>query len=170
MSGSESRVIRMDDLSVSELARYLSFLDQGETGKKYKSQKAHMLLWLEAQQETHGGAYGRIKANDSAKAMYNRFQNPDGLLWIAKALGEDEETLRSASESASKADKKSRCKAFRAVIPWERVIELLENPLQWHVDARLADVVTRNEKTGYPQIAKGMKAKYESIIASEIGL
>ena len=175
----------MNDVHVDTLSLYFSFLEPeppltkelDKWGiKQYPSQKIHMVEWLQEQLVTHGGAYGRTKNNDSSKTMYNRFQNPGGLLWIAEVLGEKEENLRKAfsaaeeaQRTAAKYDGKSRCAAFRSVIPWERICELLQAPENWLYDPQMKDVI-EFDKSGFPSIKKGKKTKYETIYCTEAGL
>ena len=132
----------LEDMDVLECAKYLSYLEPmppvtAELDKwksQYTSQKIHMWRWLEWQTHAYDGAYGRNKPNFSTKNTYNRLQNPGCLLWMAEVLGEDEAVLRKAVSAAIEAEKgsnknigKSRCAAFREVIPWKRIAELLSD-------------------------------------------
>lgn len=73
------------------------------------------------------GAYGRQQHDGTAKQFYNRFQVAPGLLWLAEAFGEEEETLRTASAAIKNAGRKTSAQAgaFRRVVPWRRITELL---------------------------------------------
>ena len=96
----------------------------------YSSQREHIAGWLD---EYDGrGAYNRKNPSTSSKAFYGRFKCAPGLLWLAEALGEDQDTCRRAIAAADEAgpNPASECGAFRKVVPWSRIIELL--------DARLA--------------------------------
>lgn len=169
----------MTDIDVMAFARYLSFLEPmppitktlDQWGSSYPSQKIHVCDWLSHQSMEGGkGAYSRAKANCSAKAMYNRFLNPGGLLWIAEALGEGERVLRAAVEAAIRAeavDYRARCKAFRSVLPWGRIMELLADYEQWRYDAKIAPLLALDYKTGLPIIKDGCRAKYQKIIDRE---
>ena len=170
----------MDDLNVIDLAEHLSFLDPmpeatrelDKWKSRYPSQKIHMISWLEWQTHTYKGAYGREKPNESARTMYNRFMNPGGLCWLADALGENEAVLMQATEAAKEAEKKevrARCKAFRKVIPWERIMELFENPSQWRYDPQMQEMIQIG-KDGYPKIKKVQKSQFEKVYFTEAGM
>ena len=74
----------MIEISVDDLAKYLSYLDPyppltkelDQWGSRYSSQKIHMCIWINGQKYTGEGAYSREKGNTKASAMYNRFLNP----------------------------------------------------------------------------------------------
>ena len=175
------------DIDGLDCARYFSLLepmppvtaelDKWLPKRYYKSQKIHMMRWLRGQLEVHGGAYGRRMANHSTKVMYNRFQNPGGLLWMAEVLGEDEDTLRravaaavEAEKVAAKGDAKSRCAAFRKVIPWERIAELLNDWNSWRFDPRMEPLIVIDDRTEYPAIAPGKRKKYQAALIDEAQL
>ena len=172
----------MEDIHVEKMVDYLVFLDPmppitkelDKWGSRYQSQKVHMCLWLEWQLEVYHGAYGREKPNSSTKTTYNRFQNPGGLLWMAEVLGEEEETLRKAvaaaveaQEKAAKYDGKSRCKAFREVIPWERIGELLDQPEKWHIDPAMKNVVDFLKRKPYPKRKVGLVSEFDRVLWRE---
>ncbi len=133
------------DIHVLEMIDILSLLDPlppvtkalDAWGTVARDQKDHMISWLATQNSQGYGAYTRIKGNESTRTAYNRFLNPGGLLWIAEALGESEEKLREAVEAAREAGKinyRSSCAAFRKIIPFTRIMELLEQPEGWIYD------------------------------------
>lgn len=138
-------------------------------GSPYWSQKAHMVRWCRDQVNARGkGPYSRSKPNHSARTMYNRFNNPGGLIWMAEALGETREALREATTAVllmEETNKRARCNAFRAVIPWERIMELLENPSGWRLDPALMPFESFDDK-GYPVV--GDFEKYEAVVYDEI--
>ena len=76
---------------------------KGEKDVWYSSQKVHLIGWTEFQDTTGGGKYTRSKGNKSAKTMYNRFLNINGLLWMAEAFGEQEDVLRRAYDAGAAA-------------------------------------------------------------------
>lgn len=135
------------DIDVGVLSEYLRYLephlpvtdelDRWGTKGWYKTQKMHMVLWIDSQSTKGSGNYTRSEPNSSAKQMYNRFLNPGGLLWMAEALGEAPETLRKAVAAAVEAEEislRKRCTAFRRVIPFERILELYNKPQGWKYD------------------------------------
>ena len=152
----------MKDIDVGVLSEYLRYLDpdlpvtreldQWGTKGWYKTQKMHMVLWIDSQSTTGSGNYTRSEPNSSAKKMYNRFLNPGGLLWMLEALGEDEAKLREAVAEAVKAEDISirrRCTAFRKVIPFERLLELYNNPHGWHYDPLITPYLKFDDE-GWP--------------------
>lgn len=91
----------------------------------YAHQKEHLLGWLG---EYHtAGAYDRQHPREDARSFYNRFQCVAGLLWLAEALGEDAATLKRAISEVDLAGRNpaAQCGAFRRIIPWTRVAELI---------------------------------------------
>ena len=172
----------MEDIDVRKAVDYLVFLEPmppvtkelDKWGSKYPSQKVHMCRWLVWQKHTYSGKYGRSTPNYSTKVTYNRFQNPGGLLWLAEVLGEDEATLRAAvaaaveaEKKAAKYDGKSRCRAFREVIPWGRIGELLDQPEKWRIDPAMADVVEFLKRKPYPKRKTGYTSEYDRVLWRE---
>ena len=98
----------------------------GDRTTWYDSQKQHLLGWL----GDYGGAgaYGRTKPGQDARFFYNHFRCPEGLMWLAEALGEDSTTVTAAIDAVRSAspNQSSRCGAFRRVIGWDRIAELVE--------------------------------------------
>ncbi|GAB03959.1 hypothetical protein GII30_15520 [Gordonia amarae] len=96
----------------------------------YSSQREHIAGWLE--EYSGRGYYNRQKPTTSSKAFYGRFKCAPGLLWLAEALGENPDTCRTAIERSAESGSNpaSQCGAFRKVVSWPRIVELL--------DARLA--------------------------------
>lgn len=95
----------------------------------YSSQREHIAGWLD--QYNGRGAYNRKNPSTSSKAFYGRFKCAPGLLWLAEALGENPATCRRAIAAADDAgpNPASECGAFRKVIPWSRIVELLDQNL-----------------------------------------
>lgn len=91
----------------------------------YRSQKEHLIGFVGEYRTP--GAYGRAGLDGSARDWYQRFQCAPGLLWLAEALGEEEAVLRRSVEAIDAAGPRaaSRCGAFRRIVPWSRIEELL---------------------------------------------
>ncbi|MDO5048292.1 MAG: hypothetical protein Q4D87_00215 [Actinomycetaceae bacterium] len=100
--------------------------EQKIDGPLWPSQREHMVNWFRAQTTTGFGQYTREKPNLSAKTTYNRLQSPGGLLWIAEALGVEEELLQKAADEALAAPRRSRSAVIRKHIPWDMIAELAE--------------------------------------------
>ncbi|MEV6769818.1 hypothetical protein AB0N05_14440 [Nocardia sp. NPDC051030] len=73
------------------------------------------------------GYYERTNPGQDARTFYTQFKCAPGLLWLAEALGEDPIRLQEAMTRVEAAGQNlaSQCGAFRAVIPWARIEELL---------------------------------------------
>ena len=68
-----------------------------------------------------------------------------------------------------KGDAKSRCVAFREVIPWERIAELLSNWENWLFDPKMVPIIVEDYRTNYPTIKEGKRNRYQMILNDEIG-
>lgn len=170
----------MTDMDVLDFADMLTLFDPDPNltvecdiwGSPYNTQKTHMVLWCRDQVNARGkGPYGRTKSNHSAKTMYNRFNNPGGLLWMAEVLGEEEWRLRRALDrtiAEESVNKRGRCNAFRAVIPWERIMELMSHPERWILDPALMPFEFNDH--GFPVITDDWHEDYLRVIHSEIYL
>lgn len=97
----------------------------------YRSQKEHLIGFIG---EYGGpGAYGRRTFDGTARDWYQRFQCAPGLLWLAEALGEERGVLErgvAAIRDAGSRDA-TQCAAFRRVVPWERIEELVRARRRW---------------------------------------
>ncbi|WP_206615321.1 hypothetical protein [Rhodococcus spongiicola] len=119
----------------------------------YATQKEHLTGWLA---EYNGpGAYGRKNHDRDARAFYQHFRCAPGLLWLAEALGEDPEVLRTgvAAIQAAGSNLSSQCAAFRRTVPWERIEELIETHEARRsrtVKARVVRTIRRARKRGGP--------------------
>jgi len=127
-----------DNISAKRLARVLwrakahypvsdSFEHDWLPGTSWwSSQQEHVCRWLE---ELNGpGAYGRKGFDSNARDFYQRFKCAAGLLWVAEAVGVDEDLVREAAEAAAAeagAGKlpATQCAAIRRVIPWDVVAD-----------------------------------------------
>ncbi|MSS45762.1 hypothetical protein FYJ43_06845 [Cutibacterium sp. WCA-380-WT-3A] len=133
------------DLDVKKFARILGKLEEhlevsdafedavvGQSERRWSSQREHMTSWFRGQRTTGSGAYTRNKPNHSAKRAYNRLQSPEGLLWIAEALGADTELVRAAADEALAAKpNQSRCAVIRRHLPWPMIAELATSRTRW---------------------------------------
>lgn len=139
----------MNDIDVLALADLLApmphfpeavrRLDRWGPGQ-YHSQKAHWIGWLMSQPTTGSGAYTRREPNHSGRVCYNRILNPGMLIWLATVLGVSMSRIEQATAAAIQAeavDYRGRCNAFRAVIPFDDLLELMESPGRWRCDRRL---------------------------------
>ena len=172
-------MIPLGDLSVEKFAAILEYLDPlPETTKQldrwgvkhYQNQKAHMILWFISQEGTGGKGYTRKQGNSSSQEAYNRLLNPGALIWIADALGEAPEALQKATEAAIAAEKinyRGRCSAFREVIPWARIDDLIHDPSGWRIDPAIRDMINRYQ--GWPSVKESRRAEYDAIIEKELG-
>ncbi|MDO5034036.1 MAG: hypothetical protein Q4E01_01435 [Actinomycetaceae bacterium] len=129
----------MTDFHVDEFARLLKKLPPhlpisdafedtllAHVEDRWPTQRLHMTTWFEAQATKGSGQYTRETPNISAKTTYNRLQSPYGLMWIAEALGVEEELLQKAAAEALAAPRRSRSAVIRKHIPWEMIAELAE--------------------------------------------
>lgn len=135
----------MDDISLDAICAIFGQLEPepeivqrlDRWGCRYESQKAHALDWFSSQATLGGGAYSRDRPNTSARACYNRLLNPGMLIWIAAALGADDETIERATNAAIDAERvnyRKRCGAFRAVISFDDVLDMIRQPERWRLD------------------------------------
>lgn len=103
-----------------EIAKWLRELDV-----RWEYDQLHMVTWFSGQLSLGSGKYSRSRPNHSAKKTYERLVNPFSLLWIAAALGVEEETVRKArSDMNDRKTFREKCIAVRKVIPWNRIYEL----------------------------------------------
>ena len=94
----------------------------------WNCQKEHMIDWFSTQNTKGSGAFIRKKPNRSAKIAYTNLKCPGAYLWMAEALGEDDNIVQNAADAACAiVNNNSRCKAIRDHIPWKRILELAEN-------------------------------------------
>lgn len=167
----------MADLSVDKFAAILEFLDplpemtrkldKRET-KKFDSQKAHMIAWFRSQMTTGAKGFTRAQANRSAKKAYNRLLNTGALIWIADALGEQEEALEAAvRQSEQQKDFRERCAVFREAVPWARIDELIRNPKGWRIDPALKGLIIR--KDGWPSVKPSRAEEFRKTLLNELG-
>ena len=93
----------------------------------YRSQKEHLEGWLERYDGP--GAYGRRNPGQDARFFYNHFKCAPGLMWLAEALGENPDRMAEAIAAVRAAglNLASQCGAFRRVVSWERITELIES-------------------------------------------
>ena len=166
----------LPDINIYDMIEIMSYMEPNppitseidQWGTVGVDQKGHMLGWCSAQPTKGKGAYSRSKGNESTRTMYNRFLNPGGLLWLAEVLGEREETLRLAVKEAAAAEKinyRNRCTAFRKVIPFERIMELLNYPQEWRIDDRVFPLLYYDMATGQPYLKEECQDELENILS-----
>lgn len=174
------------DIHVQDMFYFMSYLQPHPPinnkldcwGSRYPSQKGHMLGWFESQpigtnQKAKAFAYERQTGNESSRTAYNRFLNPGGLLWMAEAFGENEDTLRKAvvaSVEAEKINYRSRCSAFRKVIPFDRIVELLTHPEGWLYDPSILPMLEFDPQSGLPVLKKEFEGngEYDRMVNREL--
>ncbi|MEZ5211256.1 hypothetical protein [Gordonia sp. (in: high G+C Gram-positive bacteria)] len=131
-------VVSNGDVLVDDLRRLIDSLqpeqpitdefESREDGRDtwYRDQREHLSGWLS--EYNSPGAYGRKNPSTSGKHFYNHFRCVAGLIWLAEALGEDPQVLNGAVAKvrAAPANPSSECAAFRRVVPWTRILELIE--------------------------------------------
>jgi hypothetical protein len=100
--------------------------ERGQHGVWTGRQKQHLDGWL--REYGSPGYYGRQRPGQDARHFYTHFKCAPALLWLAEGLGEDHERLRQgcAAIAAAGANDARQCGAFRTVVPWERLLDLLE--------------------------------------------
>lgn len=165
------------DISCSALCELLAPLEKEPEAvrrldcwgtKSYNSQKAHVIAWLALQGTTGSGSYSRNKGNDSGRACYNRILNPGMLIWIAAVLGVADAQIEAAAEAARNAEAvnyRTRCSAFRAVIPFDALLELMEQPGKWLVDPDLGALCEFTED-GILAPLPGREAEFDALLYS----
>ena len=110
-----ARLAEKEDLS--------SFLEEMRIDWKYE--QLHMVTWFASQLSLGEGIYCRTRPNHSARVTYERLLNPQSLLWIAAALGEDRDLLRDAFRvAAERRDCRDKAVILRNRIPFSRIYRL----------------------------------------------
>ncbi len=125
-----------DELSARSFARVLRKLPEhpriteslcggNYSGVWYSSQREHMVGWFS---ELAGpGAYNRKGRGHDARFGYTHSQCPEALIWIGEALGERPEVVKQAVDAMKQNPHHSaQCGAIRKLIPWARIVELLD--------------------------------------------
>ena len=139
-----------EDMNVLDFARVISMIKK-ETPiadsfeEKYKKesdwwscQREHLTIWC-LHQPTLGvkydkGIWRRKTPNNSAVKMYNKLSCPGTFLWLAEALGEEEELIQRVVEgitscmdgSTPREGSKDICKKLREAFPFPRILELIQ--------------------------------------------
>lgn len=130
----------MSDIDVRRFARLLAGLpehlpisdamehaDPQKKGRWWSSQREHMSTWFASQATTGSGAFTRQAPNRSAKTTYNRLQHPEGLMWIAEALGADTTLLQRVAEEALSIPRRRRSGFVRTHLPWNLIADLAKS-------------------------------------------
>lgn len=167
----------MNDIDVGRMAIYMACMEArppitqalDRWGWHGKSQKAHMITWLLNQPTSSKTAkafsYERTVGNTSTRAMYNRFMNPGGLLWMAEVFGVDKAKLKEAVDAAieaGKIDYRKRCVAFRKVIPFNAIMEHLLQPGAWMYDGHVLPYLWFDD-SGFPNVDPSNKVGFLSV-------
>ncbi|MFU0832527.1 MAG: PqqD family protein [Oscillospiraceae bacterium] len=95
-----------------------------KNGRWWSCQREHLVVWC-LFQPTSGLSDFKHKPNHSARNMYNHFGRPETLLWLAEALGEDKNLLKSIVDKIKGKNRTEALKIIRENIPFERIMELL---------------------------------------------
>ncbi|MEW6859872.1 hypothetical protein [Trueperella pyogenes] len=130
------------DFNVREFARLLGRLpdhlpisdameqaDPQKKGRWWSSQREHMTSWFASQATTGSGSFTREVPNRSARTTYNRLQHPEGLIWIAEAVGVDPVLIDRVAHEALTMDRRKRSGFIRKHIPWEMVADQAKSQL-----------------------------------------
>lgn len=130
------------DFDVVQFARLLSQLpahlpisdemelaDPQKQGRWWSSQREHMSDWFASQATTGSGAFTRSRPNRSAKTTYNRLAHPEGVVWIAEALGADRDLVQSVATEALTISRRSRSGFVRKRLPWTLIAQLAKSRL-----------------------------------------
>lgn len=105
----------------------------------WSSQQDHMVGWFNGQSTTGFGAYSRNTPNFSAKRTYNRLQSPEGMLWIAEALGVDPALVKRVADKTLTLPRRSQCAYIRSQIPWNVIAEHVKPYPKWWEGFFIAD-------------------------------
>ncbi|MDR6891537.1 hypothetical protein [Falsarthrobacter nasiphocae] len=89
-----------------------------------------MTSWFRSQATTGSGSFTRATPNRSAKTTYNRLQSPEGLVWIAEALGVNPILLQMVVNDSAAVPSRSRCAFLRKELPWSMIAELAQRRLR----------------------------------------
>ena len=128
-------VIIMRDIDVKKCAEYLSQKNEhysisDEYNKSYgqvhrvmwDNQREHMVTWFKSQNTEGEGSFTRLVSNPSSKTTYNRLRCSEALLWIAEAVGVDNNIVKRAAQEAREMDNpKKRSGVIRKIIPWDMI-------------------------------------------------
>lgn len=103
-----------------ETAAWLQIIDVSWT-----YDQLHMVTWFSGQLSLGSGKYSRSRPNHSAKVTYERLVNPYSLLWIAAALGVEQDIVVNACrEMDGYVSWRAKCGVVRRAIPWKRIYDL----------------------------------------------
>ncbi|MDP9805895.1 hypothetical protein J2S70_000477 [Trueperella bonasi] len=104
--------------------------DPQKTRRWWSSQREHMATWFASQATTGKGAFTRKTPNRSAKKTYNRLQSPEGIVWIAEALGAEPTLLKQVVDEALKVPRRRRSGFIRKHLPWDLIAHLAKHHLE----------------------------------------
>ena len=152
----------MDGLDVFETARFITYLDPhpdatkrlDKWGCQWASQKIHCEYWFTEQGQGIGKAGADVAPNHSSRLTYNRIQNTGMLVWLADAFGADESLItESVLQTMGIRLMKSCSTAFRKVIPFDTLLELIRHPQSWRYDPAMMEFLVFGED-GYVDESK----------------
>ncbi len=168
-----------NDISVFSIVDTMAYLAQDPPitrqycektakNKDYQSLKRYTINWYWNKIldviDKNGGRIPTEEEEPGTYKFYSRFFNVYGLLWMAEAFGETQDKLKEAMDAVLKADHDtfdSSCIVFRQYIPFERIVQLFDNPHGWLIDEDLESMMSFRKRDGMPYIAKGMKYEFE---------
>lgn len=103
-------------------------MNYGQKEKRWWTcQCEHLTIWC-LYQPTPGILGFEHKPNNRARTMYNNFGRPETLLWLSESLDEDKEVLLEiVNEIKDVKNCQSACAKLRKRIPFDRILELIEN-------------------------------------------
>ena len=78
--------------------------------------------WVDWVRDYHIGRKSKV---ESALTIYNRIQQPSWLLWLAEAVGVDQQLIQKANQVVPQKQKQSQTTRMRKFLPWARIAELL---------------------------------------------
>lgn len=127
------------DMDVLDFARKISTLTTDthfarEFDEKYGQknrrwwtcQREHMTVWC-LHYPTEGIKGFEHTPSNSARTMYNNFSRPETLLWLAEALGENEQTITEIIDEIKDIDGcRTACSMVRNKISFERILDLMQ--------------------------------------------
>lgn len=96
-----------------------------EKNRWWSCQREHLTVWC-FYHPTFGVPPFEHELNISARKMYNNFGRPETLLWLAEALGEEEEILLNiVSEIKDIRNARTACGILRRKISFDRILLLM---------------------------------------------
>lgn len=138
VSGSEQRMRPPEhDFTTAEFAQILSELEPHlpisdsfvsdlpqKTGAWWTSQREHMVVSFRGSDSPGSGKFTRHAPNTSARTTYNRLLAPAAFVWMAEALGANQELVQAAANAArAEPNARKRPGLLREHLPWSLIAE-----------------------------------------------